>query len=96
MNGIQLLHPNFFDTLREFIEAEVNRVLQGQQPNTNASDEYLTIKQTCKYLKVTAPTLWEWSRRGVITKHYIVGQPRYKKSEIDSAFISLTPKSKRR
>lgn len=92
MKAIQIVHPKFLDSLSEFIETEVLRVLRGYNQNVPSTDEYLTIKQVCQYLKVTAPTLWEWSNRGVLTKLYISGQPRYKKSEIDSVFIKMNNK----
>jgi len=92
MDTIQIVHPNFLDSLREYIETEVSRVLRGHKETTQPIDEYLTIRQVCQYLKVTAPTLWEWSNKGVLNKLYISGQPRYKKSEIDSVFIKMNKK----
>lgn len=89
---VNLLNVNFFDELRAFIEAEVEHLLQAYKSKMQEKDEWLTIEETCNYIKVTEPTLWKYSKDGLLHKHYIGGNPRYKKSEVDKAFIKLLPK----
>lgn len=48
--------------------------------------EWLTIEEACAYLKITKPTLWALSKKGVLVKHYLNEMPRYKRSELDKAF----------
>lgn len=90
---LQLINPNFFDALNAYIRAEVKAVLQGSMNQLQEyRDEFLTIQQAADYIKVSKPTLWDWSKKGILNKHYIAGQPRYKKSEIDAAFLKLDEK----
>ena len=55
-------------------------------------DEWLTPKEAQNYLKVSAPTLCKYATNGLIHKHYLGDLPRYRKSEVDKAFIKLLSK----
>lgn len=49
---------------------------------TNTTDELLTKKEVCEYLKVTPTTLWRWEKAGKIETYGIGKNRYYKKDEI--------------
>ena len=86
------LFQDIINELEDYIKNIVEKLLEEYQAKQKQTDQWLTIKETCKYIRVTEPTLWAMSKDGQLTKHYIKGIPRYKKSEIDNAFIPLNHK----
>lgn len=85
--------PSFIAHLREFVKLVVQEEMAGylEKPKEE-KDGWLTIEEVCTYIKVSKPTLWEMSNKGYLNKYYLDGKPRYKKSEVDSAFIKLESK----
>jgi excisionase family DNA binding protein len=53
-----------------------------QTPEMPPSEVFLTQKQTCELLGVSNPTLWAWTKHGIIKSYKIGTLNRYKKSEI--------------
>jgi hypothetical protein len=53
--------------------------------NQDKEEEYLTRQETIALLKISYPTLNEWSRKGLLKKYRINSRIRYKKSEIEQA-----------
>jgi excisionase family DNA binding protein len=88
--SLELFRNDFVDDLRCFVEQEVRKVMDELilQKQEEVS-EYLTIKEACSYLRVSRSTLDELCKQeGVpISKYYIAGMPRLKKSELDYCFI---------
>ena len=93
MENQLMIMPDFIQNLRCFIESIV-RVELGkyEQTTQKENDEWLTIEEACKYLKVSKTTLWDMAKKGVICKFYIDAKPRFKKSEIDQAFLKVSYK----
>ncbi len=90
-NKISNPEPTFITNLREFIievvQTEMYK-LKKFEPEPK-QDEWMTINEVIKFLKVSKPTLWDMTNRGQFTKYFIDGKPRYKRSELDEAFIGL-------
>jgi len=86
------ISPNFEQNLISFVQNIVKHELENFKFKEQSVQEtkWFTINEACDYIRVTKPTLWAMSKRGVIKKYYIDGQPRYKKSEIDASFMSVT------
>ena len=68
------------DLLMIAIRAEL-KDLKTEAP-TPASEELLTKKQACEFLKVTPTTLWRWQKQGKIETYGIGKNRYYKKAEI--------------
>lgn len=47
------------------------------------NEDYLTIKEVTKLLKVSRPTLDKWDAEDILMKRSIGGRVYYKRSEID-------------
>ncbi len=60
---------NRFDDLKKSI---------GKQP----TDELMTRKETCEYLKIDSSTLWAWTNKGKVSCFGIANRRYYKKSEL--------------
>lgn len=73
------------DLLMIAIRAEL-KDLKTEAP-TPASEELLTKKQACEFLKVTPTTLWRWQKLGKL-ETYGIGKIRYyKKADLLNLLI---------
>ena len=54
-------------------------------PNPN---KYLTRKEAASLLKITLPTLHEWTKMGWLTSYRIGNRVLYKEQELESALVS--------
>lgn len=87
---ITLLNSAFFQQLEMHIAGIIDSKLLEFEEKIKEKDEWLTIEEACNYLKVTEPTLWKYSKKnGILKKHYLAGNPRYRKSELDNALVEL-------
>lgn len=74
------------DTIRKVI---TNSLRENQLSNSSVYDaEYLTRIETAKLLRVTLPTLSEWTKRGILNSYRMGNRIRYKRSEVNEAFDS--------
>lgn len=81
----------FSNWVISLVKAELSLYKESAKIGTQVStDEWLTIEGACKHLKVSKPTLWEMSKRGVVSKYYLDGKPRYKKSDLDMLFLKIS------
>ncbi|ELY2010332.1 helix-turn-helix domain-containing protein [Flavobacterium psychrophilum] len=53
------------------------------------SDEILTRKETCEFLKINSSTLFHWTNKGKLTAIGIGNRRYYKKSELLASLIKL-------
>ena len=58
--------------------------VQPEQP-----DEYISRKQAAKILKISLPTLSEWSKSGVVKGYRIATRVRYKRRELEQAVKAM-------
>lgn len=58
----------------------------GNQP----TDELMTRKETCEFLKIDSSTLWAWTNKGKVSCFGIANRRYYKKSELLECLIPLT------
>lgn len=57
------------------------------QPSHDA-DELITREETAKILRVTLPTLHNWTKRGLIPHYKVSSRVRYKRNEVMNLFTS--------
>ena len=58
---------------------------QQETPKVKEPSEYLTRKEVARFLKITLPTLHEWSKRGLLQSYRIGNRILYKAAEIQSS-----------
>lgn len=56
---------------------------------TTQSEEYLTISETSKLLKVTRTTVGNWTEQGIIKKYSIGNKILYKRSELEKSIVRI-------
>lgn len=56
--------------------------------STSSDADYLTRKETAQILRVTLPTLYDWTKRGYLQSYRMGSRIRYKRSEVNEAFDS--------
>ena len=75
--------------IREIIVEELEKYL----PKKSQPEEYLTRKETANLLKISLPTLHNYSKQGLIKSHRVLNQIRYKKSEVESSIKEIRNKN---
>ncbi|GAB3923409.1 helix-turn-helix domain-containing protein [Larkinella terrae] len=77
------------DQLRTMMIEAASIALKYNPPSIASSsvepDELLTPEETAQFLKVSKVTVWDWSRRGILSPRRIGNQVRYLKSELLAA-----------
>jgi excisionase family DNA binding protein len=74
------------NTIRKVI-ADSFRENQMSVPSKSDND-YLTRMETAKLLRVTLPTLSDWTKRGILNSYRMGTRIRYKRSEVNESFDS--------
>lgn len=74
------------DTIRKVISDSLR---ENQFSNSSVYDaDYLTRIETAKLLRVTLPTLSDWTKRGILNSYRMGSRIRYKRSEVNASFDS--------
>jgi excisionase family DNA binding protein len=79
--------------LKELLVEALTELLSSNNylPSKNATQEeaqYLTRVEAAKLLKISLPTLHDYTKRGVISSYRIGANVRYKPADIDEALSS--------
>ena len=75
--------------LENAIARVVNRIIQEQGLiNLNQNDDLITRNDTAKILKISLPTLHNWTKIGLLPSYKVSSRVRYKRSEIMELFNS--------
>lgn len=81
-------------TLVAFI-SKVERMLEEKgkvnQPDVPKRENLLTREEVADFLKISLPTLHDWTNRGILRSYTIGRKVRYKETEIINA---ITPKQR--
>lgn len=75
-----------YDVVKEITKqlAEIKKSFEPKIPT-----EYLTRTEVSELLKCDASTVHNWTKRGKLVKHCIGNRTYYKRSEVESAIISI-------
>ncbi len=81
------------DELHNIVESAVASALSKfsqQQPGEfEALPEWMSRHQVKDYLNVSVATIDNWSRRGILKKHFVGGVPRFKRDDVRKVFESM-------
>ncbi len=83
LNAISL--EEFKTIFREIVDEELEKYFSGQSD----PEEYLSRKETAAKLKISLPTLHNYSKQGLIKSHRVLNQIRYKKSEVEGSMKEI-------
>src|SRR5437868_5998968 len=84
MENIYLIGTRLEDLLNR-IEQIIDNRLKSLAPIKEESPEYLTRKETAYLLKITLPTLHDWTKQGWLLSYRIGKRVLYKKNEVENA-----------
>jgi excisionase family DNA binding protein len=65
------------DEAKDFIEAIVNACLKRYDRKLTGDEQHLTIRQACKFMGVSAPTLRMFVAKGYIRRHDLGARKKY-------------------
>ena len=72
---------SFFTELDEMLDS-IRKTLKNCTPHLNG-EKFLTNKEVCRILHISARTLQEWKSKGVIPCIQLKGKILYRQSDID-------------
>ena len=78
------------DELAALIIDSVQAVLRTHQPTKDEAPgeslpEWLTRRDVARYFQISIASVDNLTRAGILTKHYLAGQPRFKRDEVRKA-----------
>jgi excisionase family DNA binding protein len=84
------LLPISIEELEDTIRKVITDSLRENQVSipSKSDDDYLTRIETAKLLRVTLPTLADWTKRGILNSYRMGSRIRYKRSEVNASFDS--------
>ncbi len=71
----------------QFLKNELYEIKQGFIKNE--IEKYLTREQTAEYFNVSVVTIWNWSKKGLLTPYKIANKVYFKQSEIENALTEI-------
>lgn len=84
-----LLHTFELSDIKEVIEEVLERKLQYYIPQEKEKLTLLTRKDTAKLLRISLPTLHDWTKNGEIKAYRIGNRVLYKLDEINEALNEI-------
>lgn len=86
MNKLVVLTPEELRTLiQESVKAGLQALSQPEASSAEALPEWLTRKDVAAYLSISLATVDNFTRDGLLKKHYVAGLPRFKREEVIQA-----------
>lgn len=79
--------------ISDAVKFEVNKLINLNTPEPET--EYITRKATAQILRISLPTLNEWSKKGIIPSYRIASRVRYKKDEVLNSLNEVQPNQRR-
>ncbi len=75
--------------LLEKIASIVEDKIKGNKPEMPKSGNYLSRNEVCSLLKISLPTLNDWTKIGRLQSYKIGNRVLYKQDEIETALVNL-------
>lgn len=76
-----LTPAELFSRLESILDELINKLPE----NTSVGPKYLSRQEVSEILKISLPTLNDWSKRGVLKQYKIGNRVLYRKDEVESA-----------
>jgi hypothetical protein len=85
---IGLTPEQFKEDFLNEVKSFTTDLVQNLRPQE--SETYLSRKQVAEFIGgISIGTVINWSKKGILTEHLIGRLVRYKKSEVENAFVTL-------
>ena len=80
--------PNaLVDLIDESVKKQLDELKKNFQPKT--PNKYLTRQDVADMLQIDLSSVWNWTKKGVLTSYQISGRVYYKLDEVEQAIIKL-------
>lgn len=87
---------DFETAFEEALDKAIKRAIKEFAHPPKASDpDMFSRKETAKFLRISLPTLHDWTKEGLIRAYRIGNRVLYKKVDIDQALNLINPTNKR-
>ena len=80
--------------IRDSVREEFQKILKMLEESANT--KYLTRKETAAKLRISLPTLNEYTKNGKLIGHRLTGRVLYREDEINDALNAVEPLKYRR
>ena len=87
-----LLHTFELSDIKKVVEEVIESKLKSFIPTQNQEKEklnLLTRKDTAKLLRISLPTLHDWTKNGIVKAHRIGNRVLYKANEINDSLKEI-------
>ena len=81
--------------IKKVVEEVLENKLRSLTPKIEKGFKLLTRKDTANLLRISLPTLHEWTKEGIITAHRIGNRVLYKQEEINLSLNQIQTSVKR-
>lgn len=88
MNTLVLNSVDLKD-LENLFEKILDDRLRKLEPRSKSDTVLLTRAETAKFLRISLPTLNEWTKEGIVIGHRIGNRVLYKKVELENALTQI-------
>ena len=95
MEPLIILTKAELSNLLDDFERRLTAILKEVKKEEVPSNEWATASEVSQFLKISLTTLHSWSNKGILIKHKIGRQIRFKRDEIQSALTRLESKNGR-
>lgn len=75
--------------IAETVSAAVSAAIGEAVTDSDELPEYMTRRDVAAYLACSIATVDNYTRQGLLTKHYIGNTPRFKRDEVRAALLEL-------
>jgi excisionase family DNA binding protein len=79
LSGLSL--NDLLSSIGKLIDSKLNQAIQPE----NKTHSYMSRQDVCKLLKITLPTLNDWSKDGKLQSYKIGSRVLYKKDEVENS-----------
>ncbi|MAW95960.1 MULTISPECIES: helix-turn-helix domain-containing protein [unclassified Leeuwenhoekiella] len=90
-----MLHTFELSDFEKVVEQVLERKLKSFIPQEKEKLTLLTRKDTAKLLRISLPTLHDWTKTGIVKAHRIGNRILYKLEEVNQALSQIQTSTKR-
>lgn len=84
---VQVTPEQLQDAIIEGVNAQLNELKEHFQPKK--PNKYLTRQDVAEMLQIDLSSVWNWTKKGVLTSYQISGRVYYKLNEVEQAIVKL-------
>jgi len=74
---------DFFNKLKKIIEETIKSNVRQNSNSEQAGSPYISLSEACKMLKISRPTIMDWSSKKYLTAYKVNSRILFEKSELN-------------